>query len=41
METVKKVWSYASPVVALVAGIGLVVVLERRGGKEPFTPTPR
>jgi hypothetical protein len=33
MVTVQKVWSAVSPLVALAAGIGLVVVLERRGSR--------
>lgn len=30
----KKVWPAVSPLVALVAGIGLVVALERRAGRD-------
>jgi hypothetical protein len=37
MVKVKKVWSAVSPLVALVASIGLVVALEKRGSRSRNT----
>lgn len=38
MTTVKKVWAIASPVLALFAGVGVVVLLERRGSQQQKPP---